>query len=610
MKKLLLISSFLWILLLHVSANTGGPTFYYKFVADASPTGQGKVYASDKEVDVEKIKYSSHFGTSVISQGALVNVVTVSATAHLYAKAEEGYTFTHWTRKEGNNEVTFSHARNTTDLVTVNNTDMQNPKICNYIAHFAPIGLIYAVSSDETLGTVSNDLPSNVAGDVVTLTATADKLSGSFKGWRRNNATKLITTNPLTLEASNATKGTYTAVFEPKQTDTKGIYILMENVGTGRMFGVIGNTETTFGTDQRYFKNSMMLTDKTERTNSSPAFILKVTGQSNGTGGLNDVIIEAQGANTMNIGSRYFTVEHYLDKGYFIFANHRGFTGYLKDHGYAETGREHMEKIGEIHHPGIWNRWNYNQDYVWNFRIIDEENFSENYFGAQPSAGTLKNGKYYTTMYTAFPYECRDGVKAYTIDKMTEEGLAHFKPVPDNKVPAYTAVVLECNSTHPAQNRLMPIFDDLEPISPNLLKGEIWLNNESQTIEQIRTAFDAGTMRILSDDKGNFVNKNYSEGDQPLPYIVNNTCYLDVSGLDAPADEIGFVKAGDDDSDYLRGDANGDKSVNVTDIMVVVNYLLSRENKVFIFRNADCDENETITVTDIMQIVNIILGRN
>ena len=59
----------------------------------------------------------------------------------------------------------------------------------------------------------------------------------------------------------------------------------------------------------------------------------------------------------------------------------------------------------------------------------------------------------------------------------------------------------------------------------------------------------------------------------------------------------------------LKGDANGDGTVNVTDVMLVVGYILHSDLPVFIFNNADVDENQTINVTDAMGIVNIILKK-
>lgn len=588
----------------------GGSTFYYKFVVQPNETGAGKVYASNKELDPETVSYKDYYGTSVFSEGSLPNVKTVTVTAYLYAQPEDGYMFTHWARVENNKETIFSNARHTSDLVTSTHTDKTDPQVTRYKAYFAKYGVAYPVSSDETLGTVSIDIPTNQIGDDITMTANPDPLSGRFKGWRRNNQTTLITDNPLSFKVSNANKGVYTAIFEPSGVDDEGIFVLMQDVGTKRFFGVCGNSEGTFNEDQRYFLNSMMLVDENNsEIRNTPAFLLNITGTPNGMGGLNNVAISSQGISTYDISDQHFQMENFEKDEYFIFASHNGFTGYLKDNGYADTGKRQMERIGSCHSPGIWNRWNYNRDYAWRFHIVDEEHFDTNYIGAKADASTLKDGKYYTTMYTPFAYECRDGMKAYTVDKFTSEGEVHLKEVRNGKVPAFTAVLLECNGTTPRENRMMPITETLEPIETNLLKGEIWLNDESGDPANYRTAFNPATMRILSKN-ATFGKENLTDptnNNAPLTYIANNTCYLDVSGVDA-ADDITTTKIGDD-INKLWGDVDGNGIVNVTDVMLIIDNILGKPTPVFIYINADTDESNSINVTDAMLIVDYILGK-
>lgn len=60
---------------------------------------------------------------------------------------------------------------------------------------------------------------------------------------------------------------------------------------------------------------------------------------------------------------------------------------------------------------------------------------------------------------------------------------------------------------------------------------------------------------------------------------------------------------------YMAGDANGDGTVNVTDVMLAVNYILGHENNLFIFGNADVNKDNKVNVTDVMSIVNIILSK-
>ena len=58
------------------------------------------------------------------------------------------------------------------------------------------------------------------------------------------------------------------------------------------------------------------------------------------------------------------------------------------------------------------------------------------------------------------------------------------------------------------------------------------------------------------------------------------------------------------------GDANGDDKVSVTDIAVVVNYILSLTNSQFYLLGADANHDLNVTVTDIGVIVDMILGNS
>ena len=60
----------------------------------------------------------------------------------------------------------------------------------------------------------------------------------------------------------------------------------------------------------------------------------------------------------------------------------------------------------------------------------------------------------------------------------------------------------------------------------------------------------------------------------------------------------------------LLGDVNGDGSITVTDVMLLVNYLLNRQNDIFIVENADTNQDDDITVTDVMVLVKMILNNN
>ena len=59
---------------------------------------------------------------------------------------------------------------------------------------------------------------------------------------------------------------------------------------------------------------------------------------------------------------------------------------------------------------------------------------------------------------------------------------------------------------------------------------------------------------------------------------------------------------------YMKGDANGDGTVNVGDYVTTANYILGLNPDVFIFSAANVDENDSIDVGDLVGVANIILG--
>ncbi|MBQ5983322.1 MAG: hypothetical protein IJL54_14295 [Prevotella sp.] len=58
---------------------------------------------------------------------------------------------------------------------------------------------------------------------------------------------------------------------------------------------------------------------------------------------------------------------------------------------------------------------------------------------------------------------------------------------------------------------------------------------------------------------------------------------------------------------YLKGDVNNDGRVDITDVICMVNRILSVEVPVFIFKAADMNEDGEITITDVTALVNAIL---
>lgn len=511
-------------LLLSVNMMAGGTDYYYKVTATASPTGEGKVYVSDKQ----KVPTSTDYADEkTIDHTENSSQKAASKEFYLFAQPAEGYLFDKWTKDDGTTEV--SKQKNaTTGTLTSSSKDENNPATFGYIAHFIKAGDAYVVSEDEAVGTAGISKPTNAIGEEVTLTAYPDMFAGKFKAWTKDG--KVVSTdNPYTFTVTEDNKGKYVATFDKIDMANKGFYCIVRNVGHNRNLGLMGISDKTVSRDNRYLKNSIMLLESnSDVMHASPAFVLKITGTSDGTGGLDNTNMAAQGMDSKSIANKTYTFSKHGDHLY-IYGSAGFSTAYMVD--YADT-KTKEEGLGEVNHPGLYNGANENdKQYHWQVIPITR-NSTDAYFGAMPSEKAKVGDKYYTTMYTAFPYLCLDGVKAYTVDKINADGTVHLKEITSGKVPSKTAVVLACNSTKPNENRLLPLLEEPAAVEgDNLLTGEIWLKDENKAEDEYRTKFDASKMRVLGNTTGSFDNVNNSD----LTYIKNNTCYLDVSNVENPA---------------------------------------------------------------------------
>lgn len=80
--------------------------------------------------------------------------------------------------------------------------------------------------------------------------------------------------------------------------------------------------------------------------------------------------------------------------------------------------------------------------------------------------------------------------------------------------------------------------------------------------------------------------------------------YLTSNGSDIKAFTIDGEMIGN-----LLGDVNGDTLVNITDVVLLVDYILERENPAFIIENADINSDDSINISDVTELVNIIMSR-
>ena len=85
----------------------------------------------------------------------------------------------------------------------------------------------------------------------------------------------------------------------------------------------------------------------------------------------------------------------------------------------------------------------------------------------------------------------------------------------------------------------------------------------------------------------------YSGGEQ---YVLTTTPYYTIVFPDEPAPEP------------MLGDVNGDDEVNITDVILYINYLLNDEADGFVIENADFNQDGATNISDVIDMINFLLN--
>lgn len=185
---------------------------------------------------------------------------------------------------------------------------------------------------------------------------------------------------------------------------------------------------------------------------------------------------------------------------------------------------------------------------MWILEKVDDTN----YFGVKPSTNMRgRDGKYYTTLYVDFPFQIKGDVKAYTIEGVEAKNadgyyFARVKKLAQqgDVVPAQTAVVLECNSTNPADNQLLPAGDETPVTSNNRLCGTFF----GSAINGLTVKDGTGVERNVTHDNIRAFNINTADSRNPIGFykvksnvtnIPGNKAFLVLTNAEAQAK--GFV---------------------------------------------------------------------
>lgn len=483
----------------------GEATFYYKIAYCVNETGAGTVYANGPLYENQgntSHDFTSTSGTStqdaVFSKHDYAFLSTPSSVTMYYSlhavNSNENYQFDHWEKKNGSKWEVINEPSLIYDApsVTVTNSTNNDPNpSAIYKACFSLKGVLKAevAVGQENLGHVMNSKVNNKAGDVVTLTAQSTQ---SFQGvffshWTIDgNDTFESTENPLTVTVPNVTSIVYRAHFTEPSEQT---YCRFENVGTGKFISLSSLNNASVRKDGNNYTalimNGLKLISNSSSSMGDPSTVFYIGGTSDNADGISPVLVlNSQGEDLMPQvfadGNNSYSIRIKKEGQYYristtMTVNTDGTTGevFLTDEG------------SQI--PVFSNSQGNNA--LWKIHFLDEGHVNEHAFGVAPDSRMEINGKYYTTLYTKFPYKMLDGIKAYYLDinKIDDIYNADTKKITflevdeEETIPKNMAVILECSGTDPKHNRLLPIVDINNSIPEgkyvtdknNLLKGAL-----------------------------------------------------------------------------------------------------------------------------------------
>ena len=146
------------------------------------------------------------------------------------------------------------------------------------------------------------------------------------------------------------------------------------------------------------------------------------------------------------------------------------------------------------------------------------------YLGVKPDFSASLDGaedRYYTTYYAFYPFNFGSNMKAYYPTEISGE-YVKVKEV-SKTIPSATAMIVECSSKTPKDNRVEPITS-APSVSGNMLRGVYFCNDVAGEHRNV-VEYKSSTMRVLgktADGKLAFVT------DRSLKYIPANKAYLTV----------------------------------------------------------------------------------
>lgn len=307
-------------------------------------------------------------------------------------------------------------------------------------------------------------------------------------------------------------------------------YYRVQNISTQRYVSVRDNVGSVNVSSKTADVKAVEMISGFDNVVCDPATIIGLTDK-----GAGYFDFSAQGTSVGKIINKAnVIIKPVTDDSYLIYVTYKGSAGGIT--GYANaylTDPGSSAAVGYSDNEGKAKKSNG----IWSITPVDNE--SSNYFGVKMNLNA--NGKYYTTLFTDFPYQIPEGMKAYVVSQVSEDKV-NLDDI-GSSVPAETAVILESNNSSPVQNKLQPLSSYVpSTFTTNLLEG-VYFNHNAGGKHDVRTAFDKKNMRLLTVKNGELL--LVAEGDAYLPA---NTAYLTVSSGASSTLTIGNISSGNQDN--------------------------------------------------------------
>ena len=143
----------------------------------------------------------------------------------------------------------------------------------------------------------------------------------------------------------------------------------------------------------------------------------------------------------------------------------------------------------------------------------------------------------------------------------------------------------------------------------------IWCDKLSTTDRGLHSTFkidgEGGVISLTSNDKSWADTLYYRahDGNSTVgryPDASNDVFIFNIPTIAKPNQISSYVI---EQKNVLMGDVNGDGLVNISDVVCLINYILEKDNSVFIINAADLNSDEIINISDAVYLVNTILAK-